>query len=174
MTAFVALLRGINVGTAHRVAMSDLRTLLSDELGYEDVRTVIVSGNVSFTAGGSAASHEKKISAALAERFGFAIPTQVRTATDVRKLLDANPFAGAPVKELHVVFLSSQPDPSTLPAARDIAPDEVATGERCVYLRLRNGFTGTKIPDMSTTQKGLIATSRTVATIEKLLAVADA
>jgi uncharacterized protein (DUF1697 family) len=45
----VALLRGINVGKAKRVAMADLRALL-EELGYADVRTLLNSGNVVFTA----------------------------------------------------------------------------------------------------------------------------
>src|SRR5204863_1567267 len=45
----VALLRGINVGTAKRVAMADLRQLMTG-LGYSDVRTLLNSGNVVFTA----------------------------------------------------------------------------------------------------------------------------
>ena len=45
----VALLRGINVGRAKRVAMADLRALVED-LGYCDVRTLLNSGNVVFTA----------------------------------------------------------------------------------------------------------------------------
>ena len=46
---YVALLRGINVGTAKRVAMSALRALV-EELGYSEVRTLLNSGNVVFTA----------------------------------------------------------------------------------------------------------------------------
>ncbi|MGH7659270.1 MAG: DUF1697 domain-containing protein, partial [Gemmatimonadales bacterium] len=41
----VALLRGINVGTARRVAMADLRALM-ESLGYTGVRTLLNSGNV--------------------------------------------------------------------------------------------------------------------------------
>ncbi|HSD71146.1 MAG TPA: DUF1697 domain-containing protein, partial [Thermoanaerobaculia bacterium] len=40
----VALIRGINVGRAKRVAMADLRALVGD-LGYGDVRTLLNSGN---------------------------------------------------------------------------------------------------------------------------------
>ena len=47
----VALLRGINVGTAKRVAMEDLRALMGG-LGYGDVRTLLNSGNVVFSANG--------------------------------------------------------------------------------------------------------------------------
>jgi uncharacterized protein (DUF1697 family) len=44
----VALLRGINVGRAKRVAMADLRELV-ESLGYREVRTLLNSGNVVFT-----------------------------------------------------------------------------------------------------------------------------
>ncbi len=44
----VALIRGINVGRAKRVAMADLRALV-EGLGYRDVRTLLNSGNVVFT-----------------------------------------------------------------------------------------------------------------------------
>ena len=46
---YVALFRGINVGRAKRVAMADLRTLF-EGLGYGDVRTLLNSGNVVFSA----------------------------------------------------------------------------------------------------------------------------
>ncbi len=45
----VALLRGINVGRANRVAMVDLRALF-ETMGYIDVRTLLNSGNVVFTS----------------------------------------------------------------------------------------------------------------------------
>ena len=45
----VGLIRGINVGRAKRVAMADLRALV-EGLGYGDVRTLLNSGNVVFTA----------------------------------------------------------------------------------------------------------------------------
>jgi uncharacterized protein (DUF1697 family) len=41
----IALIRGINVGRAKRVAMADLRALVED-LGYSDVRTLLNSGNI--------------------------------------------------------------------------------------------------------------------------------
>ncbi len=54
---FVALVRGINVGTAKRVAMADLRALV-EALGYRNAATLLNSGNVVFEgpagAGGAA------------------------------------------------------------------------------------------------------------------------
>jgi uncharacterized protein (DUF1697 family) len=49
MPTHVALLRGINLGGRNRVAMADLRLVVS-ELGHVDVSTYIQSGNVLFTA----------------------------------------------------------------------------------------------------------------------------
>jgi hypothetical protein len=47
MTECIALLRGINVGRAKRIAMADLRGLFVD-LGHKEVRTLLNSGNVLF------------------------------------------------------------------------------------------------------------------------------
>ena len=49
MTQCIALLRGINVGRAKRIAMADLRTLV-EELGFRNVKTLLNSGNVVFDA----------------------------------------------------------------------------------------------------------------------------
>jgi uncharacterized protein (DUF1697 family) len=44
---YVAFMRGINVGTAKRVAMADLR-VLAEQLGFTQVTTVLNSGNLIF------------------------------------------------------------------------------------------------------------------------------
>lgn len=54
---YVALLRGINVGRAKRVAMSDLRRLVAG-LGHDDVRTLLNSGNVVFTGAEAGTAEE--------------------------------------------------------------------------------------------------------------------
>ena len=49
MTAYAALLRGINVGGNKKIAMPELKALFV-ELGFADVATYIQSGNVVFRA----------------------------------------------------------------------------------------------------------------------------
>ncbi len=49
MPTHVALLRGINVGGRNRVAMADLREVVSS-LGHAGVATYIQSGNVLFSS----------------------------------------------------------------------------------------------------------------------------
>jgi uncharacterized protein (DUF1697 family) len=46
---YIALLRGVNVGRAKRIAMADLRKLVED-LGYTGVRSLLNSGNIVFDA----------------------------------------------------------------------------------------------------------------------------
>ena len=47
---YILLLRGINVGGKNKVAMSELKVLLT-ELGFEDVDSYINSGNLFLTVG---------------------------------------------------------------------------------------------------------------------------
>ena len=76
----VALIRGINVGRAKRVAMADLRELLA-ELGYRDVQTLLNSGNVVFSGGREKpARMGKRIEAAMAERLGVSARVTVLIA----------------------------------------------------------------------------------------------
>jgi uncharacterized protein (DUF1697 family) len=90
---YVALLRGINVGKAKRVAMADLRALLAD-LGYTGVRTVLNSGNAVLTGDDApTAEHAARIEAAIAERLGLDVRCVVLTADELRTIVDGHPFA---------------------------------------------------------------------------------
>ena len=57
---YILLLRGINVGGKNKVAMSELKVLLT-ELGFEDVDSYINSGNLFFSGGESYESCISKI-----------------------------------------------------------------------------------------------------------------
>ena len=70
---YILLLRGINVGGKNKVAMSDLKVLLT-ELGFEDVDSYINSGNLFFNSGESYESCISKIKYLLETNFNFSIP----------------------------------------------------------------------------------------------------
>ena len=69
MTRYVALLRGVNVGGVN-MKMADLAEVVRG-LGYDDVKTVLASGNVLFTTPDAAAASKDKLEAALRKRFGY-------------------------------------------------------------------------------------------------------
>jgi uncharacterized protein (DUF1697 family) len=90
-TSYVALLRGINVGGNKKVDMKLLKEVF-EKLGYTDVHTYINSGNVVFHASG--AVEEKAVSAiedAIETKFGFSVPTIVRSKVDIAALLKKIP-----------------------------------------------------------------------------------
>ena len=92
MTTYIALLRGINVGKAKRIAMADLRALLED-LGYTDVVTLLNSGNVVFKAGkGVPKKLAADISAAIATHLGIEVPVIVVSTQELALIVGENTF----------------------------------------------------------------------------------
>src|SRR6266540_2320543 len=86
----IALLRGINVGKAKRVAMADLRKLL-EKLGYGDVSTLLNSGNIVFTTPRAAAGNAAaRIEKAIAEKLGLASRVTVISATELAAAVAEN------------------------------------------------------------------------------------
>jgi uncharacterized protein (DUF1697 family) len=84
---YVALLRGINVGGNNRIEMPRLKAAI-EELGFEDVRTYINSGNVVFEAGTTPADAvAAQIKDAIAKGWGLSIPVLVRSADQMSQLI---------------------------------------------------------------------------------------
>jgi uncharacterized protein (DUF1697 family) len=84
--------------------MATARELLTD-LGLEDVSSYVNSGNLLFSAAGKATDHEVAIRAALEDEFGFELTTFVRTAAQVRALVDAHPFGELAAGHTHFALL---------------------------------------------------------------------
>ena len=102
MTAYLVLLRGINVGGRNKVPMADLRTEL-ERLGFENVATYIASGNVLLDSNLSAAKVAKKIEDALPKAFKLdaeLIRVAVLTAGELEAIVKNRPrgFGADPSK----------------------------------------------------------------------------
>jgi uncharacterized protein (DUF1697 family) len=111
MPRYVALLRGVSPMNAK---MAELRAAF-EAAGFENVKTVLASGNVVFDArSSSAAALEKKCEKAMQDAIGRSFMTFVRRQADLQKLLDADLFARHPLppKAKRVVsFVRAVPDP---------------------------------------------------------------
>src|SRR6201996_4947101 len=111
MATHVAMLRGINLGGKNKVAMADLRALVS-ELGHADVSTYIQSGNVLFTAAAGTECTEvaRALAGVFAARLGVTAPVVVLTREELGQIHAANPFPDEPdPKRVHAVVLSAPP-----------------------------------------------------------------
>jgi len=104
MQRFVAFLRAVNVGK-RTVAMAAARQVL-EKCGFDDVESFINSGNLIFSADGSATDHEAVIREALENVFGFEITTFVRTARQVHELATAKPFGVIGAGHTHFALLT--------------------------------------------------------------------
>jgi uncharacterized protein (DUF1697 family) len=112
---YIALLRGINVG-GHRVTMERLRGLFA-ELGLQQVRTYIQTGNVFFEAPEQdRAALTQRIEQHLHAALGYEVPTFLRTVPEFEQLLARNPFAPLNVTEdmRLCVMLLTAPAPTDL------------------------------------------------------------
>ena len=142
MTRYVLLLRGINVGRAHRIAMADLRALLTAQ-GHGGVSTLLQSGNVLLDSDLPAPELARSVEQAVEQRFGFAVPTVVRTREEVLAVLARDPL-GAVVTDptRYVVSFSADHVPPDLVQrlhAVDPGDDEFAVVGRELYLWCPHG-----------------------------------
>jgi uncharacterized protein (DUF1697 family) len=172
----VALLRGINVGRAKRVAMADLRRLVQN-LGFSDVRTLLNSGNVVFDAPASASRKAAgRIEEALVGRLKVSARVTVLTADEVATVVAGNPLLHVMTdpSRLLVAVLADPADRRLLkPLTRqDWAPESLALGARVAYLWCPDGMLAGRLAAAVGRALADGVTSRNWATMLKLHAIA--
>lgn len=172
---FVALLRGINVGKAKRVAMADLRALVAD-LGFAGVRTLLNSGNVVFTGSGEADEVAARIEEEMTGRFGFSARVTVITAGDLDEVVRENPLLEVLSDESRflVAFLREPADRERLLplTEEDWAPEALAVGTRAAYLWCPDGSLASRALEATGRVLGDAVTTRNWRTVVKLQALA--
>ena len=172
----VALLRGINVGKAKRIAMADLRALVA-ELGFGDVRTLLNSGNVVYTAADAEPDDAAaRIEAAIVARTGISSRVTVLTAAEVAEVIDENPFGDVDNPSRFLITVLRDPaDRARLePLTReDWGTDSLALGRRVAYTWCRDGVLESGLPDTLNRLLGDRASTRNWATMLKLRALTE-
>ena len=179
MTRYIALLRGINVGGKNKIAMADFRALLTG-LGYTDAITLLNSGNAVFTGPKrDALAMAGQIDAAITEQLGLSVSTVIRTAAQMRTVVEADPFAGVATDPARyvVLFLSGAPQAAAVAAIDpgEYAPEEFRLVNHEFYVWCPAGLREAKLTiALSHKRFGVIATARNWNTVTKLLALAEA
>ena len=178
MTTYVALLRAINLVARNRVSMPDLRTALA-EAGHAGVRTYVQSGNVVLESDAAAADLERDLRALVAERFGVDTPVVVRTAAELARVVERNPFAeiADDPKRHQVTFLSAPPADDVVRdlLAADLAPERVAVDGREIHAWHPQGIQRSPLANRLTDKRlGVTATARNWRTVLALHELAGA
>ena len=174
MTRYVALLRGI-APTNPNMRNDKLRAVF-EGLGFENVKTVISSGNVVFESPSrSRKKLEETIERALPEQLGFRSTTIVRSRAQLQQLVDKNPFEGLEHSQktsLNVTFLRRRISTAIKSTSRVEDWDDQILGlygdTICSMIDLTSGRT----PDLMLKLEkkfGREITTRTWKTVEKIL-----
>jgi uncharacterized protein (DUF1697 family) len=174
----IALVRGINVGRAKRIPMSELRNLI-EELGYSEVRTVLNSGNAAFrSARPDVAKIGATIGAAIESRFGFVVPVIVLTAQHLNDIVAENTLhkANADPSKFLVAFVA---DATALARAKPLlsqswSADAMLLGSKAAYLWCANGISESKLLEAFFRAIGEGVTTRNWGTVLKLRAAVAA
>ena len=164
MTKYAAFLRAVNVGGTGKLPMADLRRMCG-EIGFTEIQTYIASGNVVF------ASDEAKqaVKAALAEKLRVyadkPIAVVVRTAAELRRVLEKNPFPASDPRHTVAILLERKPPSDALAQAVGQADETMGIGDREIYVHYGSGMARSKLRIPAATD----GTARNMNTIAKMV-----
>jgi uncharacterized protein (DUF1697 family) len=172
---YIALFRGINVGSKNRITMEQLKGIF-EELGFENPETYIQSGNIIF------GSEEKEISklkgnieVAIRRILQADISVFVINILDLKRIFDGNPFVSqgeTDMAKLHLTLLESTGSEAAIAKIDpDVyVPDRFAFGKEVVYIHCPNGYGQTRLNNSFFERKlKCIATTRNWNTIINLM-----
>jgi uncharacterized protein (DUF1697 family) len=184
----VALLRGINLGAHSRVAMADLRRVVTS-LGHTEVATYIQSGNAVFTTQETdSVALAAGLEAAIAEGLDVHPSVVVLSRAELARVIADNPFPDErDPKHLHAVLRVEDLDTETLAGIAEAqrratekgSPDESRVVGRTLFLRTPDGMGRSELAAQlarSERARATVAagTARNWATVTRLLALLDA
>jgi uncharacterized protein (DUF1697 family) len=164
MTTYVALLRAVNVGGTGKLPMADLKAMCSD-IGFERVETYIASGNVVFDSGLAAGIVESRLANRMLAYAGKAVGVFVRTAEEMKLVLDENPFADKEPNRTYAFLLPGKPATDALLGIHGRTDEDVRIGKQAIYVHYPSGMGQSKlhIPAMK------LGTARNLNTVAKLV-----
>ncbi len=173
MSAFVCLLRGINVGGNNKIKMRELEAALGGQ-GFGDVRTYIQSGNIVFTSDAAISTDdlETQVETVIAENFGLTVPAMVITRERFQRAVQEFPFGDELAEKSVLVFVSGEGSDDWVARAKAKvgADDQLLMKNGVVYVYCPNGISKSKAAEslLATPKRGVKATMRNWRTTGKL------
>lgn len=174
---WVALLRGVNVGGI-TVKSAPLAELFRS-LGFSDVKTVLASGNVLFTAAGEASALKAKIEKALSDAFGYEAWIIIIEQGALRPIIDAYPFDEVDDRQPYVMFASQQASLDALlsfangreDAAANSVAERIEAGDGVIYWEVVRGSSTDSLFAKESSKKRYkeTTTTRNLRTLRKLV-----
>ena len=168
MTAYVALVRAVNVSGTGKLPKEELKAM-GEACGFEQVRTFINSGNLLFTSDLAEDTVKRQVEDKLASFFGKPVPAFVRNGKEMAEVAKRNPFADAKPNQVMAYFIDDKPVQAMIDAARDLKEERLALGPRVIYINYAGGMADSKLK-MPILKLGTARNMNSVARIVALLA----
>ena len=169
MTAYVALLRAVNVGGTGKLPMTELKAIC-EAAGLEQVRTYIASGNVVFSSGKSEDAVRAAIEKPLEAYAGKPVGVVIRSAAEMADMLANNPFPDRPGNRTVALFVDGPLPPDALDSARNVKEEEMQLGKRAIYIFYGDGMADSRL----IIPAAKAGTARNMNTVAKLAEMAAA
>lgn len=167
MTAYVALLRAVNVSGTGKLPMAELRRM-GEACGFSAVRTHIASGNLLLDSDLPEAEIVARLEQQLDGFFGRRVPLFVRSAAEICAIADSNPFPDEPGNRNLVIFLADPPPPDFMAAVRFHNGERIAPGTREISVAYGDGIATSKLV-IPAAKAGTARNRNTVARLAALL-----
>jgi len=170
MTKYAAFLRGVNVGGVN-LKMADVADALTDA-GFNNVRTILASGNVLLESSAKVATVRKKAETALRDRFGYDAWVLAYDLDTVRAVDEAYPFErDVDGQQSYVTFVTDADILDELAQLRPGADEKIQRGEGVIYWQVPKGSTldSTVGKTMGMKRYKSSTTSRNLRTLAKVL-----
>ena len=168
MTAWVALLRAVNVGGTGKLAMSELKAMCED-LGFKSAKTYIASGNVVFKSSKSEAAIKTALEKRLEAYAGKPVGVLVRNAAEIAQVAADNPFAKLAPNRTVAIFLDRAPTADALKDVRGQKDEKIKLGRREIYVHYGEGMGSSKLV-IPAAKTGTARNMNTVATLARMAA----
>lgn len=176
MSPHIALLRGVNVG-GRKVLKDDLLGLAKD-LGFDEAKTLLTSGNLVLWGKAETDAHlEKRLEDGLEKRMGLRTEFFVRSPAELKAIIDANPYPDevrSHPNHLLVHFMKTplpDADEATLRAAIT-GPETFKVGTRELYIDYPDDVGHSMLDrDWKKTKRAPLGTARNWNTVLKLAAM---
>jgi uncharacterized protein (DUF1697 family) len=168
LTTYVALLRAVNVGGTGKLPMAVLRGFC-ETLGFQRVETYIASGNVVFDCDLPADKVRVPLQHLLLNYVGKEVGVLVRSALQMKAILEGNPFSDRDPKLTYAFFLDEKPAADALLDIRGRAGEEIGFGQREIYVYYPAGMGQSKLRIPATR----LGTSRNLNTVAKLVTLSS-
>lgn len=169
MTAYIGLLRAVNVGGTGKLPMAELKRI-GEQAGFAQVRTYIASGNLLFDSDSDEAAVKATLEARLEGYAGKRVGVLVRTAAEMAAVAAANPFPDAAPNRVVAIFLDAMPPADALDQVSGRRDEELQRGRRELYVHYGDGMADSKLR-IPAARDG---TGRNMNTVAKLAALAGA